>query len=589
MMIKIIELLLLSISRLVKKAQDSLNNLNPVKTLNLLSVEYKSSGRYLIYTLQNPFLLTGKDLLFSLYRTLEDNEQFKEFGSKKIVITSAVRGSQKWSVHHNVLITKTTTFQDYYAQVQETFETHVHGYNLEEIIVLYRVKVWNLDHAKNAQITVHKNKFKKDLTNKPGTRGYKTLITPLKPSKNILIPKSITTMDIETITHNNYQVPIAISTAYNKNRRQIFIIDKDLLLKDVDEAVIDLFKTYLDYMVLNSKYFENGFAHNLGSFDGYFLYKNISRLVAPENVDTIIDAHNKFIMIKVVYKEKAFTWRDSYRIFPVSLEDLAKNFNVQGKISKYDERYNSLTLFDNENLFNGFIEYSLQDSVALLNALNEAQFIYIHKYQVDIATIVRTSSLSLKIFRKMFQNEIIPVLTPTVDKNIRKSYFGGATDYYKRYGEKVYYYDVNSLYPFAMLKDMPVTLLKEFIKPTFKLEEMFGFCEVVVTCPKDIKKPVLPHKYNGETIFPTGEWTGVYFTEELKAVSNLGYSFKILKYWQFSKSPLFNNYVNNFYEQKKNAKTPSERLIAKMHLNQLYGIFGRRLTQLKLLMFILKM
>ena len=118
---------------------------------------------------------------------------------------------------------------------------------------------------------------------------------------------------------------------------------------------------------------------------------------------------------------------------------------------------------------------------------------------------------------------------------------------------------------------------------------MFGFCEVVVTCPKDIKKPVLPHKYNGETIFPTGEWTGVYFTEELKAVSNLGYSFKILKYWQFSKSPLFNNYVNNFYEQKKNAKTPSERLIAKMHLNQLYGIFGRRLTQLKLLMFILKM
>jgi hypothetical protein len=38
---------------------------------------------------------------------------------------------------------------------------------------------------------------------------------------------------------------------------------------------------------------------------------------------------------------------------------------------------------------------------------------------------------------------------------------------------------------------------------------------------------------------------------------------------------LFSDYVNNFYEQKKNSVGAS-RFIAKMHLNQLYGIFGRR-------------
>jgi DNA polymerase type B, organellar and viral len=38
---------------------------------------------------------------------------------------------------------------------------------------------------------------------------------------------------------------------------------------------------------------------------------------------------------------------------------------------------------------------------------------------------------------------------------------------------------------------------------------------------------------------------------------------------------LFSDYVNNFYEQKKNSIGP-KRFIAKMHLNQLYGIFGRR-------------
>jgi DNA polymerase type B, organellar and viral len=38
---------------------------------------------------------------------------------------------------------------------------------------------------------------------------------------------------------------------------------------------------------------------------------------------------------------------------------------------------------------------------------------------------------------------------------------------------------------------------------------------------------------------------------------------------------LFTDYVLNFYEQKKNSSGP-ERFIAKMHLNQLYGIFGRK-------------
>lgn len=38
---------------------------------------------------------------------------------------------------------------------------------------------------------------------------------------------------------------------------------------------------------------------------------------------------------------------------------------------------------------------------------------------------------------------------------------------------------------------------------------------------------------------------------------------------------MFSDYVNNFYEQKKNSIGP-KRFIAKMHLNQLYGIFGRR-------------
>ena len=43
---------------------------------------------------------------------------------------------------------------------------------------------------------------------------------------------------------------------------------------------------------------------------------------------------------------------------------------------------------------------------------------------------------------------------------MRRGYYGGATDYYHLQGENLYYYDVNSLYPYAMLNPMPLKIIK---------------------------------------------------------------------------------------------------------------------------------
>ncbi len=59
----------------------------------------------------------------------------------------------------------------------------------------------------------------------------------------------------------------------------------------------------------------------------------------------------------------------------------------------------------------------------------------------------------------------------------------------------------------------------------------------------------------------------------------LGYKFKLLSGYEFSKKVLFKDYVEHFYKQKKTA-TGTERYIAKLMLNSLYGIFGRRLDTL---------
>ena len=80
------------------------------------------------------------------------------------------------------------------------------------------------------------------------------------------------------------------------------------------------------------------FVHNLGSFDGYFIFKAISQLYRPSQIKTMIDHHNRFIKISLKLEEhnKEFVWLYSYRIFHVSLQDLCKQFNVEGKLNDYN-------------------------------------------------------------------------------------------------------------------------------------------------------------------------------------------------------------------------------------------------------------
>ena len=108
-----------------------------------------------------------------------------------------------------------------------------------------------------------------------------------------------------------------------------------------------------------------------------------------------------------------------------------------------------------------------------------------------------------------------------------------------------------------------------------KLENFFGFIEVEVLCPITMERPVLPYHLDGKTIYPVGNWKGIYFSEELKAVSKLGNQIKLIKGYEFSKANLFDNYINYFYEIKKTS-TGVERNMAKLQLNNLYGYFGRK-------------
>lgn len=161
--------------------------------------------------------------------------------------------------------------------------------------------------------------------------------------------------------------------------RRSFMINHVLLQINKDLALTLLWKEYLDFVtsfnvIENKGVVDTIFFHNLGSFDGYFLYKALLNYAEPSNIETIIDDANKFITITFNSPKGCFIFKDSLRIFPVpltSLEEgkrlnaLCKLFGVEGQISKYNKSFNTISLFDNPELLNTFISYGLQDSVSL--------------------------------------------------------------------------------------------------------------------------------------------------------------------------------------------------------------------------------
>nr|YP_010561550.1 DNA polymerase [Ganoderma flexipes]UYX56921.1 DNA polymerase [Ganoderma flexipes] len=382
-------------------------------------------------------------------------------------------------------------------------------------------------------------------------RGYSTMAHNQLPStvnnlnKNQLIvpltrkaikPSVFFTMDIETITYKGHQLPCLISVKVT-SQVKVFRIRK------VDMESV--FLMWVEYLEDKTEAKVNTIlSHNLGGFDGIFLSKFVNSYFSPEQVETVVDVYRKHISLLIL--KNIFLILQKSKIMEKLLYFI--------KIKKYI-----------------FLFY--KDSLALYKALKAAQSFYIEKYGVDITSIVSLPSLAMKIFRLNFLEHPIPILTGFNDYFVRKAYFGGAVDIYKAHAKKCYYYDVVSLYPYAMCKPMPLELLETLTGDqlnSFDLDNFFGFIDLEIECPKSVSRPVLPFRWQNRTIYPKGKFSGVYFSEEIKDMLNYGYKIQRIKCAKrFSKGYIFNDYVKEMFGLKKNSTGPL-RWIAKLLLNSLY-------------------
>lgn len=138
-----------------------------------------------------------------------------------------------------------------------------------------------------------------------------------------------------------------------KNNLNLFIINQNLLKIDLERGIKELWNNFFDFIISNCNK-QIIFAHNLGNFDGFFIYKALSNSFKPEEVSCLIDTHNKFIQITLEKKNLKIVFKDSYRIFQISLNDLCSILSVTGKTSKYNPEYHNLSLFNNEKLLEEF-------------------------------------------------------------------------------------------------------------------------------------------------------------------------------------------------------------------------------------------
>lgn len=322
---------------------------------------------------------------------------------------------------------------------------------------------------------------------------------------------------------------------------------------------------FLD-VVLGKKYRSYRiYAHFAGRYDFLFLLEDL--LIREGYKVEIIEAGSRIIRLKVSKNKDTWYFLDSFALMPAKLSDLCEAFNVAHKKQTFDHETGDY-LSSEGRLY-------LRDDCFGLYEVIEAFSTW---GKNDGKLKMTAASQAMYIFRRDFLKEPFKRLPEHQEEFIRKTYFGGRCEIFKMYGKNLYYYDVNSMYPFVMLADFPLGVA---VSSRGEVSGKVGFYEVEVNIPKKKKIPFIPYVLDGKLLFPVGRFTSFITSAEIGQLKREGIPYKILRGLVFPEAkPIFRDYVKFFYNLKASSKKGSaENFISKLALNSLYGKTGQRRTK----------
>nr|AGJ98085.1 truncated plasmid-related DNA polymerase [Glomus sp. DAOM 240422] len=312
--------------------------------------------------------------------------------------------------------------------------------------------------------------------------------------------------------------------------------------------------------------------HNWGGYDSILSMPSLFNLPGYEFEPMVNNGEVMCLTISNSKGKTQLTIKDSIRLLPGALGKLARDWKVEtqkehfphyfyaydlpstikyeGPIPPYvyfEPKRTSLADYeilaeqfkDNWSFLEVSRTYILGDVKALYQIMIAFFEAITSKFSIDPLSVVSAPSTAFKIWRTVqlpkLNGELLKVydLSHTeIETKLRESYLGGIVDVYRPHlkGEG-YYYDVNSLYPTAMCKPMPVgkpnlinLTVEDFLEDDFTF---FGFVEATIRAPCPITPAgyigLLPIKLKGRLICPVGTFSGFFFSEELRFALKNGY------------------------------------------------------------------
>lgn len=361
------------------------------------------------------------------------------------------------------------------------------------------------------------------------------------------------------------------------------------------------------------------YAHNGGRFDFLFLLPWLMNIGRGLGFEFSITPVSSSILALDVWRRRLpgaefqrSEWRflDSYKLIPLGLNDAAASLRIEtliGDALKLPEEERAKWL---QVLTKGMtsaqalgkkqkIDLDLPASNRVTWAAYNRQdcwltYAVVSTFHQYVETVllgevgITLPATAMKLFRRRYLHAPIARTMKSHDF-IRESYCGGRCEDFVKEGKGLYYYDINSSYPAAMLELMPVGA---GVRKARRLPDYadagthVGFVRCDVEVPK-MNIPPLPVKSGGgmpgipaKLLFPTGRLSGIWEWGELSYALSLGCRIeRIHESWWYEGAPVFRDYVNTLYayrDKDSASYDPGLGTVAKGNLVSLYGKFAMK-------------
>lgn len=437
--------------------------------------------------------------------------------------------------------------------------------------------------------------------------------------------KHIGTLDIETYFNNTTgkNEVYAIGFCYGGNNVMIstpnvttYYLDKDKTSESIVLACIN--------QMLSTKYKRCIFyTHNLGGYDSVFILKILAdynqKIGKKYYKMKAVLRENRILKLEITAKISSCVTNtiflvDSLALLPMSLSSLAKAFTTKYEkpsfpytfvtektlyyvgntpsIEYYHTVNKNMSLTEYKNLWNTkwdlkqqTLEYLNSDLISLLQIMYEfSQYIF-DNHRIQVSECLTITSIAVKIFfNNHYINKLPLIKQQHIYEDLKKAYYGGLSEVYRGYGENLYYYHVNSLYPYASLNDMPgnsCKYIESYAKDGLDISKnnLFGFFYCEVKTNTDYIG-LLPYRNNGILTYPVGEFSGWFFSPQIEYALKHGYEINVRKGYDFNRvGDVFKDYILTIYKEKEST-TGAKRLINKFWLNGLLGRFGMHIDKI---------